>query len=149
MTYATRLLTRKQMQGNDKRNDDIKSNRIKKKAISKRDHTPAQYKSNTSNRTRSLRSNINNSLNCTKRREELGFKKVMVSDILAIRNNDDEEYALLAYKDTNLIPDWQPVRNLRNATALLEKFWQKQASRSCQLVNGSDSSSNITVDDSL
>ncbi|KAF0532158.1 hypothetical protein F8M41_011434 [Gigaspora margarita] len=149
MTYATRLLTRKQMQGNDKRDDDIKSNRIKKRVNPKREHTPAQYKSNTSNRTRSLRSNINDSLNCTKKREELGFKKVMVADILAIRNNDDEEYALLAYKDTNLIPSWQPVRNLRNATALIEKFWQKQASRSCQLINVTDSSNVVnTIDDS-
>ncbi|CAG8670428.1 3674_t:CDS:2, partial [Racocetra fulgida] len=139
MTYATRLLTRKQTQGNDKRKSK-KSSRIS----SKREHT--QYKNNTSNKSRSLRSDINDSLHCNKKREDIGFRKVMVADILAIRSNEDEEYALLAYKD------WQPVRNLRNATALIEKFWQNQASRTCQLVNATDSSSNIVnavVDDNL
>ncbi|CAG8434810.1 4193_t:CDS:2 [Scutellospora calospora] len=142
MTYATRLLTRRQTQGNNKQNDDIKSNGVKRsKAIAK----------NGSNKGRSLRSSVNNSLNCTKKREDIGIKKVMVADILAIKSNDNEEYALLSYKDANLIPNWQPVRNLRNATALIEKFWRNQASQTCRLVNETDSSSNMVedIDDNL
>ncbi|CAI2175763.1 5588_t:CDS:2 [Funneliformis geosporum] len=55
------------------------------------------------------------------------FVKVYINDILSMKIEKGEEYVLLAYSDSNLVPDWQPMRNLRNANALVEKFKKRQS----------------------
>ncbi|CAG8586081.1 2910_t:CDS:2, partial [Funneliformis mosseae] len=67
------------------------------------------------------------------------YVKVYINDILAIKIEKGEEYVLLAYSDSNLVPDWQPMRNLRNANALVEKFKNRQSLNKIIInVNGGD-----------
>ncbi|GES92974.1 hypothetical protein GLOIN_2v1849086 [Rhizophagus clarus] len=101
MTYVTRLSVKKNKQGkneinnnnnNNKSNGKGRSNQKQKKKISPLPQQNPQY------------------------------VKVYINGILAIKIEDGEEYALLAYSDPDLVPDWQPIRNLRNANALVKKF---------------------------
>ncbi|CAB4420108.1 unnamed protein product [Rhizophagus irregularis] len=102
MTYVTRLSVRKNKQGkneinnkNKKSNGKSRNNQKQKRKISTLPPQKPQY------------------------------VKVYINDILAIKSQDGEEYALLAYSDPNLESDWQPIRNLRNANDLVKDFRSK------------------------
>ncbi|RIA84902.1 hypothetical protein C1645_741985 [Glomus cerebriforme] len=96
MTYATRLSVRKSLQEkkeiNNKSDGKKRSNQQQKRKVNPLPPQKPQY------------------------------VKVYINGIIAIKIEGGEEYALLSYSDPNLVPDWQPMRNLRNSSALVEKF---------------------------
>ncbi|CAG8723606.1 17551_t:CDS:10 [Dentiscutata erythropus] len=55
-------------------------------------------------------------------------KLCTIHSVVDLKTENGEEFAFITYTDQSLEPEWEPVKNLRNAEALIERCRQRQNS---------------------
>ncbi|CAG8575737.1 5867_t:CDS:10, partial [Cetraspora pellucida] len=57
-------------------------------------------------------------------------KLCTIHSVVDLKTENGEEFAFITYTDQSIEPEWEPVKNLRNADALIERCRQRQAQES-------------------